>query len=135
MKAKPLSGSSWDEIAPQARSIIRTITRKTKRQPYIRSAYFSKQKIFLSYFWEHLIQKQFPDRVRRLRYLPCGIELIQHSREEPTTKSNPNKKGELLHRFQGIAPDGKRFVVQIKEVRKSGRKELMSIFPYTKTPR
>ncbi len=134
-KVKPLSGTSWEEVAPQARTIIRAIEKRTKRQPYVRSIYFNKQKIFLSYFWPHLLQKQFPDRVRRLRYLPCGIELIQRSREEPTTKANPNKRGELLHRFVGVAPDGQNFVVQVKEDKKSGKKYFLSVFPYTKTPR
>ena len=128
---KPLRGSSWNEIAPQARHLLRFITRRTKRRPYIRSAYFRKDKIFFTYFWKHLGQRSHRQRAKRLRYLPCAIELIRHSRNEPELKENPNRHGEFLHRFYGVTPDGQTFVVQIKENKKTSRKELMSVFPYT----
>ena len=128
--SKPFSGSSWNEIAPQARYLLRVITRRSKRRPYIRSAYFSKDKIFLSYFWRHLSQKTYPEQLRRMRYLPCAIELIKKSRHSPLSKQNPNQSDEILHRFAGTASDHKLFMVQIKEYKRTGRKELMSVFPY-----
>ena len=127
---KPLRGSSWNEIAPQARHLLRFITRRTKRRPYIRSAYFRKDKIFLSFFWRHLSKKPYPEQLRRLRYLPCAIELIQKSRHHPTSKQNPNRSDEILHRFAGTTPDRQLFMVQVKEYKPTGRKELMSVFPY-----
>ncbi|MFH1354254.1 MAG: hypothetical protein ABIH36_03105 [bacterium] len=128
--ARPFRGSSWNEIAPQARHLLRSVTRRTRRRSYIRSAYFRKDKIFLSFFWRHLSQKPYPEQLRRMRYLPCAIELIQRSRQHPTSKQNPNHADETLHRFAGITPNQQLFMVQIKEYKPTGRKELMSIFPY-----
>lgn len=127
---QPIRGSSWAEVAPQARHLLRSIARRTKRRPYIRSAYFRKDKVFLSYFWQHLSQKPYPEQLRRLRYLPCAIELIRKSRHRPTSKQNPNRPDEILHRFAGMTPDHQLFMVQIKESQQTDRKELMSVFPY-----
>ena len=69
------------------------------------------------------------DKTRRLKYFPCAIDLIKNNRFEPTSKENPNKKDEILHRFSGITPDNEVFFVQIKEVKKNSQKWLMSVFP------
>lgn len=130
-KSALLPGSSYQQVAPIARKILRTIEKRTKRQPYIRSAYFKKDKIFFTNFWDHLLQKSWLDRARRLRYLPAALELIRHSQNKPNITENPNRKGELFYRFFGITDDGYRFCVQIKEAKRKGRKELMSIFPHT----
>ena len=129
VKAKPFSGTRYADVAPQARALLRLIARRTKRRPYIRSAYFRNDKIFFTYFWSHISQKAWRDRARRLRYLPCAVELIQKSRNTPTTKDNPNNRNEALHRLEGITSGGQRFTVQIKENKRTGRKELMSVFP------
>lgn len=129
-KADPLTGSSWNEVAPKARALFKALTKHTKRRPYIRSAYFKKDKIFLTFFWQHLSQKTYPNQLRRMKYLPCAIELVRNSRFHPTSMQNPNKPAETLHRFSGITKSNKRFMVQIKEFKQTGRKELMSIFPY-----
>ncbi|MDO8471955.1 MAG: hypothetical protein Q7S64_02290 [bacterium] len=68
-------------------------------------------------------------RTKRLAYLPCAIDLIEHSRNVPTMKVNPNKKTELLYRFGGLTKEKEVFYVQIKENVKTGAKYLMSIFP------
>ena len=96
----------------------------------MRSAYFDKQKIFLGLFWQHLHEKEnVRDKVRRLKYYPCAIELIQKSRVEPTSKENPNRPGEIVHRFAGSTPDNELFFVQIKEDKRTNQKLLMSVFP------
>jgi hypothetical protein len=127
---KPLSGTNYSEIHPKAWALYKQIASKTKRRPYVRSAYFKKDKIFLNYFWDHIWQKNLRDRTRRLIYYPCGLDLIQNSRIEPESKINANRKSEVLHRFIGMAPDKKLFSVQIKEDRKSGQKHFISVFPY-----
>jgi hypothetical protein len=127
-KINPLAGTSWGEVAPVARAILRTLAKRTKRQPYIRSKYFNKQKIFFTYFWSHLSRKPLPEQLRRLKYLPCALDLIQNSHFTPTTKENAERPGELLHRFTGLTPNGKLFFVQIKETKRSGKKEFMSVF-------
>ncbi len=131
-KAKPLPGTSYPEIKKKAFGLYKQIKRKSRRKPYIRAAYFRRDKVFLDTFWEHLFQKNFWDQMRRMKFFACGIELIQQSRTEPTSKENPNKRGEILHRFAGNTPNGEKFFVQIKEDKSSGKKFLISIFPFEK---
>ena len=64
-----------------------------------------------------------------MKFFPCGIELIKKTTVEPITKENPNKIGEILHRFCGKTTDGEVFFVQIKEDKRSGHKWLISVFP------
>lgn len=69
------------------------------------------------------------DRVRRLKYLAAGLELVSDSRAKPLSKANPNRSSEILHRFAGATKDGDLFFVQIKENKRSGKLYLMSVFP------
>lgn len=128
-EAKKLSGSDYKEVYYQARIIYKQISAKTKRRPYIRSAYFRKDKIFLHYYWDHLWTKNWRDRVRRLKFYPCAIDLIKNSRVDPMSKENPNRNSETLHRFVGITKDKELFFVQIKEDKRSGEKHFLSVFP------
>jgi len=70
--------------------------------------------------------------MRRMKFYACGMELIQKSRLEPISKENPNKSGEILHRFAGTSADNELFFVQIKEDKKTNKKWLISIFPIEK---
>ena len=129
-KTKKFSGSSFHEVNEKARQLFAKIKKKTKRRSYIRSVYFNKEKIFLDLFWSHLFEKaNWRDRVRRIKYFGCAVELIEKSRFEPKTKENPNKSNELLHRFYGISADNELFCVQIKEDKKKKQKFLISVFP------
>lgn len=103
------------------------IKKKTKRRPYIRSAYFKKEKIFLDYFREHVFQKSPKDRMNRLRYFKASVELVKNSKNDPTIKSNPNKIHETLYKFAGLTAEKEIFFVQIKEDKK-GNKYFMSCF-------
>ncbi len=128
-KVNKLSGTQYAEVSKQAREIYNQIKKKTKRRPYVRSAYFNKEKIFLAFYWEHLYEKSnHRDKVRRIKYFPCAIELIENSRFEPISKNNPNRPSEILHRFFGSTPGGEQFIVQIKE-ENSHQKWLISVFP------
>ncbi len=128
-----LPGTNYREISKKAFVIYNQIRRKTKRRPYVRSAYFKKDKIFLSLFWTHLYNKNYWDQMRRMKFFGCAIELIQNSRFEPTSKENPNKPTEILHRFAGITKDNDLFFVQIKEDKRTGGKWLVSVFPIEKS--
>ena len=129
-KTAKLTGTDFREVYQKAFGQYRQIKRKTKRRPYIRSAYFNKDKIFLELFWHHLREKQnFRDKIRRMRYFPCAIELIQNSRFRPASVKNYNRSSEILHRFIGVTRDDDLFFVQIKENKKTGNKWLISIFP------
>lgn len=128
-KTKRLSGTSYTEVKREAQVIFNEIKRKTKRQPYIRSAYFNKQKIFFNYFWNHLLEKNFKERTRRVKYFNCAIDLIKNSKVAPTSKENVNNKNEILHRFMGQMKDKTIFFVQIKEDKKTNKKYFISCFP------
>lgn len=128
-KIKKLSGTSYDEVYPQALSTYKKIASKTKRRPYIRSLYFNKEKIFLDYFWDHLRTKNHRDRTRRLKYYECALDLIKNAKIEPTSKINPNKSSEILHRFMGKTKNNDLFYVQITERINKKDKYFTSVFP------
>ena len=130
IKIRKLSGTHWWQVSKKGADIYTQIKKKSKRRPYIRSAYFDKEKIFLELFWRHLYEKSnIRDKTRRVKYFPCAIEIIKKSKFEPSSKPNPNKKKEIVHRFAGITPDNEIFYVQIKEDKRTGQKWLMSVFP------
>ncbi len=129
VKASVFPGTDYEEVYPLARKLYNKIKAQTKRQPYVRSAYFKREKVFIELFWVHLNQQNRKQRNKRLKYYACGIELVRNSQQEPVTKKNPNKPNELLHRFAGVTKSGDLFYVQIKENVKTKRKDLMSIFP------
>jgi len=124
-----LPGSSYNELAPLARKEYQLIKKLTKRQPYVRSSYFTKDKIFLSLFWEHLAQKHRADRASRLKLYLCALDLLRHSKLAPDTIFSADNRDVLLHRFLGETKDGELFYVQVKENKRTGRKDFMSVFP------
>lgn len=127
---KKLPGTQYAEIYKEAFGFYKQIKAKTKRRPYVRAAYFKKDKVFLELFWQHLYEKlNFRDKSRRVKYFSCAVDLIKNSKYEPSSKENPNKKSEILHRFAGMTKDKDLFFVQIKEDKKNGEKWLMSVFP------
>ena len=126
---KRLSGTNFKEIRKEADAVYEIIRKRTKRTPYIKSKYFKKEKVFLNIFWKHLFEKSEKDRVRRLRYYECGLDLIASSVRNPESYDNFKNKNELLHRFYGITKNKEKFVVQIKENKRTKRKDLISIFP------
>lgn len=128
-KSGLLSGTSLSEVMRGAHTVYNPVKQKTKRNPYIRSAYFKKEKIFFDFFWEHLSHKSPRDRTQRLRYFKAAIELIEQSHQAPISKLNPNKSTELLHRFAGLTKEKLLFYVQIKETVSTKRKYFMSCFP------
>jgi len=131
-KASKLAGTDYKEIRHKALAYYNVIKSRTRRRPYIRSAYFNKEKIFLGIFWSHLYDKNLQEQKRRMKFFNCAIELVEKSRNEPVSKVNVDKSREILHRFTGISPDGELFFVQIKEDSSKKQKWLMSIFPLEK---
>jgi len=132
-KTRRLTGSNYGEIRKKAFTLYNQIVKNSKRRTYIRSAYFKKDKIFLSLFWHHLNDKfSHRDKSRRLKFYPCALELIKNSRFGPISKENVDKKTEILHRFTGITPENEIFFVQIKENKNNNNKYLISIFPIGK---
>ncbi len=103
-----------------------------RRQPYVKSKYFKKDKIFVNMFWEHLKQKRLGDQVRRARLYTCAIDLIRHSTSDPDTIYSYSDMSTALHRFYGQTNSGLYYCVQIKENKRTGRKDFMSVFPVDK---
>lgn len=128
-KIRHLSGSNYAEVSGNARFLYKEISSRTKRRPYIRSAYFKKEKIFLDYFWEHLMTKNQSDRLRRLKQYSCGLDLIKNSKIRPSSRISKEKRSEMLHRFYGKNGCGEIFIVQVKENLRTGEKAFISVFP------
>lgn len=131
-KTQPLIGNRFVGILPQARSVFRVLQKQTKRRPYIRSLYFQKEKVFFDFFWHHLEQKSIVDRVRRLKYLPCALELLRKSRLNPQIFIDSNQKQIIKYRFIGMASESTYFAVIIQENLKKRNKQLISIYPLKK---
>ena len=133
-KSKKLSGTNYSEVYKKAFAFYSVVKkRNSRRRAYIRSAYFRKDKIFLSIFWHHLKDKlDLKDKTRRLKYFSCALELIRNSRFDPISKENVDRKSEILHRFVGVTPESEVFFVQIKENKRNGQKYLISVFPLAK---
>ncbi|MDR1184391.1 MAG: hypothetical protein LBK67_06295 [Coriobacteriales bacterium] len=127
-KHQRTKGTSIEELARKARRLFNAESKKSKRTPYIRSAYFDREKVFINLFWPHLSQKPRGERIKRLRFIACAFDLIHNSRFAPTSRINPNNPSEMLHRFAGVTKDGYLYFVQIKEDMKDGRKSFLSVF-------
>lgn len=121
-------GTNYREVCPKARKEHQKIEKLTKRQPYVRSMYFRKDKIFISLFWTHIMQKNFTVRTERLRLYSAAIDLMRKSRFEPETIFDEKDLSTLLHRFYGVTKDGVPYCVQVKQNKRSGRKDFMSVF-------
>jgi hypothetical protein len=128
-RSRLIIGKNDFYITKIARRIFHDIERRTKRRPYIRSAYFDGEKIFLDNFWVHLNQKNSRDRARRLRYFNVALELIQHSKIAPILQSYDHLNHQILYRFMGVVQN-ETFIVQIKEDVKREQRFFMSVFPY-----
>jgi len=89
--------------------LFNQIKKKTKRSPYVRSAYFNKQKVFFDYFWDHLRQKSPKERFKRMKYFEAAIEVIKNLRNESSLRENPNKRNEALYRFAGLTKEKELF--------------------------
>jgi hypothetical protein len=127
-KTKKLPGTSYSEVRKEALVLFNQIKKRTKRRPYIRSAYFKKQKIFFDYFWVHLNQKRRRERQIRLQLFAVAVEVIKNSRNAPVSNDNPANRNEILHRFAGLTKDKRLFYVQIKEDKRRDHKYFMSAF-------
>lgn len=131
-KSKKLTGSNYGEVHRKAFGMYLQIKKRSKRRVYLRSTYFHKDKIFLSLFWHHLNDKHHKERLRRLKYFPCGLELIKKSALDPISIESSEDHSQILHRFIGITSESDLFYVQIKENKRNGQKYLISVFPHGK---
>ncbi len=85
--------------------------------------------MFIKVFWNHLAQKHGGEQVARAKYYLCALDLIRNTNDDPETMPSSSDKRIVLHRFTGETKNGDVFFVQIKQNKKSGRKDFMSAFP------
>lgn len=123
-----LPGSSYNEVVVHARKEFNTIRKITKRQPYVRSKYFRGDKIFVTVFWDHVMQKHPKERRKRLKFYNAAIDLLRNSTLSSESIYSEVNRDIALHRFYGITADKHEFCVQVKEDKRSGRKDFMSVF-------
>ena len=128
-KCRQLAGTDYSEVTKNARKEYAKVQKLTKRQPYVRSKYFSKDKIFITIFWNHLAQKRKGEQIVRAKLLLAAFDLLRNTTYEPESLF---EKGDALHRFYGKTADGIEFAVQVKHDLKTGRKDFMSVFPLKK---
>jgi hypothetical protein len=114
------------KVFAEARRLFNQYQRR-RRLPYVRSAYFSGQKVFLNVFWSHLNSKLPSDRKRRVVFLPPALDLIKNSTTPPIYEPK-NSPGNEYYRFFGKTKSGTAFCVQIMKDKKSNR-YFLSCFP------
>jgi len=132
-KYSKLSGSSLEEVIKLARREYHIIQKRTPRRvPYIRSRYFTKDKIFINNFWDHLKQKRIIDQTRKLKLYLCAIDLLRNSSYPPDTIYKKDDLNNILHRFYGQTTSGEYFCVQVKLNKRNNRKDFISVFPARK---
>jgi|SRR5581483_1097459 len=130
------SGSSLDELIKQARREYHIIQKRTpRRAPYVRSKYFTKDKVFISNFWDHLNQKSPQEKVRRLKLYSCAVDLLRNTAFAPETIFKNTDPNSALHRFYGQTKNDEFFCVQVKENKRTNRKDFISVFPARKPPK
>ena len=128
-KVAKISGSNYAEVYKNAFRAYSVIIKNPKRKPFVKSAYFKRQKVFLELFWRHLHEKSAKERFLRLKYFSMGIDLLYKSRYKPIITANTKHSSELFYRFAGISKNKEKFFIQVKENKKTSEKWLMSIFP------
>lgn len=127
-----LAGTTYSEAVHNARKAYQIIQHRTKRQPYVKSKYFRGDKVFINIFFNHLVQKRKGEQLVRAKLFNCAIDLLRNSTESPVTIIKRENMNEILHRFEGITKEGEHFYVQVKQSKRTGRKDFMSVFPKNK---
>ncbi len=132
-KASSISGSSYNEVIGRVRKEEDKIRRLTMRRPYVRSSYFvegkNKSKVFIENFLPHIMQKGRKTRVKRLKLYNGAIDLLRNSRHEPEVILKSDLPAHILYKFHGVTKDGVQFCVQVKQHKRTGRKDFMSVYP------
>jgi hypothetical protein len=127
IKTRPIPGTNLKEVTKKMMLAFHDIEKRTKRRPSIKCKVLGNDKIFIGEYIAHQGQKMRIDKLRRLKFFPCAIDLIKNTTEKPTEKVL--RSGEVLYRLYGIAGNGQKFIVQISQNPKTGNKRLMSSFP------
>jgi hypothetical protein len=72
-KLKKLPGTNLGEIYRSSWLAYHEIEKQTKRRPYVRSAYFKKEKVFFDFFWDHLKQEISQRKIQAAQIFQSGL--------------------------------------------------------------
>ncbi|OGL34493.1 hypothetical protein A3F65_02105 [Candidatus Saccharibacteria bacterium RIFCSPHIGHO2_12_FULL_47_16b] len=75
------------------------------------------------------MQKHRGEQFRRAKFYSCAIDLLRNTTVPPETIFSKGDPNEILHRFSGLGREGEIFYVQVKQNKKTDRKDFMSVFP------
>lgn len=126
-------GSSRDELIKATRRIYHAIQkRNSRRLAHVRSKYFAGNKVFINNFWDHLKQMRAEEQTSRLKYYHCALDLLRNTTLSPRTIYKKDSPDDAFHRFYGKTLAGKHFCVQVKQSKRTGRLDFMSVFPTKK---
>lgn len=127
-----IAGTSYDEVIKNARREYRNIQARTKRQPYVRSKYFGGEKIFINIFFNHLVQKRKGEQIVRAKLFLPAVDLLRNNNIPSDTIFSKDDRNTIFHRFYGVTKDKVEFAVQVKQNKRTDRKDFMSVFPRKK---
>ena len=129
-KYNQLPGTSYQEIINAAHYHHQKLQKRNpRRRVYVRSRYFNRDKVFLTLFWPHLLQKRRGDQMRRAKLYLCALDLLRnYNYLNGAVIENGHPEATLL-RFMGRTKDGVLYVVQVKVYIRSNRKDLISVYP------
>lgn len=137
-KALSIPGTSYDDLIGKVRKEEDKIRKLTMRRPYVRSSYFvegkNKSKVFIEHFLPHTMQKGRKTRVKRLKLYNAAIDLLRNTRHDPEVILKNDMPSHILYKFHGITRDRIKFCVQVKQHKRTGRKDFMSVFPNDSAP-
>lgn len=74
------------------------------------------------------MQKHPKEWRKRLAYYKAALDLLRNSQITLDTIFRADDLNIILHRFYGATKDGTYFCVQVKQDKRSGRKDFMSVF-------
>lgn len=123
-----LTGTTYEEVVHNARKEFNAVRRLTKRQPYVKSKYFRGDKVFITVFWDHIVQKNLKERTKRLKFYKAGLDLIRNTTQAPEIMIDKAHPGMVFNRFYGVTKTGEHFCVQIKQDARTNRRDFMSVF-------
>lgn len=125
-----LPGTSYKEVINAAHYHHQKLQQKNpRRRVHVRSKYFKGDKVFLTLFWPHLLQKRKGDQMRRAKLYLCALDLLRNYTKLNEAVIETAHKESILYRFYGRTKEGTEFVVQVKYSIRSGRKDLISVYP------
>jgi len=122
-KTRPIDSRKTKQVIAEARRLIKKWrARSAGTRPYLRvKSRGLKGKVYIDDFHFHIDAKGYGDMIGRYRLVPCVIELLRKTHDEPL----PTKRGNLM--FEGTTPDGQRFKVIVRPEKQGGC--LQSFYP------